>query len=95
MMLSALVVAASIVVVVALFVFSSSNSAPEQISFRGHTYGSMVKVTPIEVRAHVGTLRPAGTKIDGDAVFINSGTPPTVVALAVGGGDYDAYQLSG
>jgi hypothetical protein len=82
------------VVLIALFAFASSSSMPAQITYHGHTYGSMVAVTPIEVRAHIGTLSPTGETIAGKAAYVSSGTPPRIVALSTGHGGYDAYQLS-
>lgn len=79
---------------VALFAFSTATSAPVQISYRGATYGSMVRVNAIEVEAHVGTLHATGTKIDGKPVYVTAGTRPQVVALELSRGVYDAYQLS-
>ena len=78
-----------------LFLFSTSTSAPAQITYRGRTYSSLVKVTTIEVQAHVGVLHPTGTTIDGKAVFVSAGARPQVVALRLSGGDFDAYQLAG
>jgi hypothetical protein len=84
-----------VVVVVALFAFSTSTSAPAQISYGGHVYGTMVAVDEIEVAAHVGTLKAVHASIDGKPVFVSPGAPPHVVALQLSPGHYDAYQLSG
>jgi hypothetical protein len=83
------------VVGVALLAFSSAASMPVQIVYHGRTYASMVEVSAIEVKAHIGVLRPTASVIDGKAVYVSPGTPPQVVALALSGGRFDAYQLGG
>jgi hypothetical protein len=82
-------------VVGGLFAFSTATSAPAQIRYHERAYTNMVKVNAIEVRAHIGTLRPTGDRIDGDAVFVTAGIHPQVVALELARGEYDAYQLPG
>jgi len=80
---------------VGLFLFSSDSSVPAQITYQGRTYSGLVKVTTIEVQAHIGALHPTGKTIDGKTVFVSAGARPLVVALQLSGGDYDAYQLTG
>ena len=95
-LLVALAVIAGIAAVgLALFSFSTSTSAPEQITYQGQSYGNMVKVSQIEVRAHVGVLHPVNVRIDGKAVYVSAGPRPQVVALVLSPGEFDAYQLGG
>lgn len=82
-------------VAIALFAYSTTTSAPVQISYEGHTYNDMVKVSAIEAAAHVGALHPVHKTMYGMAVYTSAGAVPQVVALALSPGEYDAYQLSG
>jgi hypothetical protein len=74
--------------------FASASSMPASITYNGHTYAAMVAVTPIMVRANIGTLSPTHVTIDGKLAYISSGNPPRIVALPIAHGGYDAYQLS-
>jgi hypothetical protein len=84
---------AAVVAVAGFLLFSHSTSTPIQITYKGLVYGTMVPVNQIQVRAHVGSLRPVHLTIDGKAVWVGPGSPPHIVALELSPGQWDAYQL--
>jgi hypothetical protein len=86
------IVVAVIVVIGGFLTISRNDSMPISITYDGFSYTSMVSENIVGVRAHVGSLRRVHDTIDGKAVWISSGSPPSVVALETAPGHWDAYQ---
>ncbi len=76
-----------------LLKFASAASAPKQIGYQGRMYMGVVEVTRIEATANFGRLHRRPGTVDGKQVFVSAGRPPSLVALRLPDGHFNAYQL--